>query len=59
MPPVVMLAIAHQLDRVADGMRDRVEIGMPDIAPPRVVLQCGVAGRVKADRHVEFFERVP
>ena len=50
---------AHQLDRVADRMRDRVEIGVPDIAPPGIVLERGVAGRVEADRHVELFERVP
>jgi hypothetical protein len=40
-------------------MGDWVKIGMADIAPPGIVLERGVAGRVEADRHVELFKRVP
>jgi len=49
----------HQLYRVADGVRDRMEIGVSDIAPPGIILEGGVAGRMIADRHVEPFELVP
>src|SRR5437762_11874400 len=50
---------AHQLDRIPDGVGDRVEVRVPDIASPGIVLQRGVAGRMKSDRHVELFERAP
>ena len=40
-------------------MRDRVEIGVADIAPPGIVLERGIARRVEADRHAQFFEDVP
>ena len=40
-------------------MRDRVEVGVPDIAPPGVVFQRGIAGRMKTDWHIEFFEQIP
>ena len=39
--------------------RDRVEIGVPDVPPPRIVPERGRAGWMKADRHVEVFELVP
>ena len=50
---------AHQFDRVADRVRDRVEIGVPDITGAGIVLQRGVAGRMKADRHIELFQCIP
>jgi len=49
----------HQLHRIADGVSDRVKIGVSDIAPPGIVLEGSVAGRMIADRHVEPFELVP
>src|SRR3989449_3535859 len=49
----------HQLDWIANGMGDRVEVGVPDEAPPGIVLERGVAGRMKSDRHVELLERGP
>src|SRR5262245_4070121 len=50
---------AHELDRVANRVGDRVEIGVPDVALPGVVFERGVAGRMEADGHVELFELVP
>src|SRR3989441_11578714 len=47
----------HQLDWIANGMGDRVEVGVPDEAPPGIVLERGVAGRMKSDRYVELLER--
>src|SRR3989475_7781797 len=49
----------QQLDWIANGMGDRVEVGVPDEAPPGIVLERGVAGRMKSDRHVELLERGP
>src|SRR5580693_10157795 len=49
----------HQLDRVADRMGDRMEIGVPDIAPPGIVPQRSGASRMKPDRHIEPLEFVP
>src|SRR5437867_11767652 len=49
----------HQLDRIANGMGDRVEVGVADEAPPRIVLERSVAGRMESDRHVELFLRAP
>src|SRR3989449_10848514 len=49
----------HQLDWIANGMGDRVEVGVPDEAPPGIVLERGVAGRMKSDRYVELLERGP
>src|SRR5262249_60841883 len=50
---------AHQLDRVADGVRDRMEIRMADVAAAGVVLERGVAGRVEPDPHAEGLQRAP
>ena len=50
---------AHQFDRVADGMSNRVKIGVADITRPGIVLKRTVAGWMKADRHIEPFELVP
>ena len=49
----------HQLDRVAEGVGDRVKIGVPDITSPGIVLERRRAGRMEPDRHVEPFEFVP
>src|SRR4030095_6839510 len=49
----------HQLDRIANGMGNRVKVGVPDEAPPGIVLERGVAGRMKPDRHVELTQRTP
>src|SRR5262249_59227099 len=43
---------SHQLDGIADGMGDRVEVGVTDVAAPGVILERAVAGRMEADRHV-------
>jgi hypothetical protein len=40
-------------------MGDRVEIGMPDEAPPGIVPERGGAGRMKPDRRIEPLELVP
>src|SRR5436190_3095479 len=50
---------SHQLDGVANGVRDRVEVRVADVAPSGVVLERRVAGRMKPDRHVELLERAP
>src|SRR5881409_57219 len=50
---------AHQLDRIADGVGDRVEVGVADVAPAGVVLERGIAGRMESDRDVELLERAP
>src|SRR5262245_54495945 len=50
---------AHQLHRIANGMGDRVEVGVPDVPSPGVVLERRVAGRMKSDRHVELLQRRP
>src|SRR5207245_7109200 len=49
----------HQLDRIANGMGDRVEVGVADEAPAGIVLERGVAGRMKSDRHVELLQGTP
>src|SRR5262249_56906023 len=50
---------AHQLDRVADGVGDRVKGRVTDVAPTGVVLERRVASRMEPDRHVELFQRAP
>src|SRR5262249_59497780 len=50
---------SHQLDWIANGMRDRVEVCVPDVASSGIVLERGVAGRMKADRHAELSQRTP
>src|SRR5207249_3253634 len=49
----------HQLDRVAYRVGDRVEVGVADVAPPGIVLEGRVAGRMKSDRHIELLQRAP
>jgi hypothetical protein len=41
----------HQLNRIADRVRDRMEIGVADITPAGVVPQRSLASRMEADRH--------
>src|SRR5215467_5594847 len=49
----------HQLNRVADRMRDRVEIGVADITPAGVVPERGLAGWMEANRHAEPLDLGP
>src|SRR6516165_12263840 len=49
----------HQLNRIADRMRDRVEIGVADITPAGVVSQRGLAGWMEADGHAEPLDLGP
>src|SRR5205809_691993 len=50
---------AQQLDRVANGVGDRVDIRVPDVAPPGVVPGRGVDGWMEPDRHAQLLQRVP
>jgi hypothetical protein len=43
----------HQLNRIADRMRDRVGIGVADITSAGVVPQRGLAGWMEAERRAE------
>jgi hypothetical protein len=51
----------HQLNRIADRMRDRVEIGVADITPAQSAAASAVASRI--ERHpglrCAFLERAP
>src|SRR6516162_8052693 len=50
---------SHQFHWIADRMRNRVKIRVPDIPRPSIVLQRGITGRMKANRHIEFLQRIP
>src|SRR4029453_13356109 len=49
----------HQLDRIANGVSDRVEVGVSHVAAPGVVLQRAVPGRMKSDRHLGILQGAP
>ena len=49
----------HQLDRVTNGVGNRMKIGVHDIAPSRVVPQRSGAGWMEADRCVQLLELGP